>query len=91
MGNRSQMPAVEIYTREFCGYCDAAKALLRRKGVAFTEIDVTGNRERRAEMTSRAEGQMTVPQIFIGSTHIGGCDELYALDQSGGLDPLLSA
>jgi glutaredoxin 3 len=85
------MPAVEIYTREFCGYCDAAKALLRRKGVAFTEIDVTGNRARRTEMTTRAQGQMTVPQIFIGSTHIGGCDELYALDQSGGLDPLLSA
>jgi len=85
------MPAVEIYTREFCGYCDAAKSLLRRKGVIFTEIDVTGNRARRAEMTNRAQGRMTVPQIFIGSTHIGGCDELYALDQSGGLDPLLSA
>jgi glutaredoxin 3 len=91
MGDPSQMPAVEIYTREFCGYCDAAKALLRRKGVLFTEIDVTGNRERRAEMSSRAQGRMTVPQIFIGSTHVGGCDELYALDRSGGLDPLLSA
>jgi glutaredoxin 3 len=87
----TKIPAVEIYTREFCGYCDAAKALLRRKGVPFTEIDVTGNRERRAEMTSRAQGRMTVPQIFIGPTHIGGCDELYALDRSGGLDPLLSA
>jgi glutaredoxin 3 len=85
------MPAVEIYTRELCGYCDAAKALLHRKGVTFTEIDVTGNRERRAEMTSRAQGRMTVPQIFIGATHIGGCDELYALDRSGGLDPLLAA
>jgi len=91
MSDPAKMPAVEIYTREFCGYCDAAKALLRRKGVTFTEIDVTGNRARRAEMTSRAQGQMTLPQIFIGSTHIGGCDELYALDQSGGLDPLLSA
>jgi glutaredoxin 3 len=91
MSDPPKMPAVEIYTREFCGYCDAAKALLRRKGVEFTEIDVTGNRERRAEMTSRAQGRMTLPQIFIGSTHIGGCDELYALDQSGGLDPLLSA
>ena len=91
MSDPAKMPAVEIYTREFCGYCDAAKALLRRKGVTFTEIDVTGNRSRRAEMTSRAQGRMTVPQIFIGSTHIGGCDELYALDQSGGLDPLLSA
>jgi glutaredoxin 3 len=91
MSDAAKMPAVEIYTREFCGYCDAAKALLRRKGVVFTEIDVTGNRERRAEMTNRAQGRMTVPQIFIGATHIGGCDDLYALDQSGGLDPLLSA
>ena len=91
MNDGPKMPAVEIYTREFCGYCDAAKALLRRKGVTFTEIDVTGNRERREEMTSRADGRMTVPQIFIGSTHVGGCDELYALDQSGELDPLLSA
>ena len=91
MNDAAKMPAVEIYTREFCGYCDAAKELLRRKGVIFTEIDVTGNRERRDEMTSRARGRRTVPQIFIGSTHVGGCDDLYALDQSGGLDPLLSA
>jgi glutaredoxin 3 len=91
MRSAAKMPAVEIYTREFCGYCDAAKALLRRKGVTFTEIDITGNRERRAEMTSRAQGRNTVPQIFVGATHVGGCDELYALDQSGGLDPLLAA
>jgi glutaredoxin 3 len=91
MNDVAKMPAVEIYTREFCGYCDAAKELLRRKGVIFTEIDVTGNRERRAEMRSRAQGHNTLPQIFIGSTHIGGCDDLYALDQSGRLDPLLSA
>ena len=91
MNDAANMPAVEIYTREFCGYCDAAKELLRRKGVIFTEIDVTGNRERRAEMRSRAQGRNTLPQIFIGSTHVGGCDELYALDQSGRLDPLLSA
>ena len=91
MNDAATMPAVEIYTREFCGYCDAAKELLRRKGVIFTEIDVTGNRERRAEMRSRAQGRNTVPQIFIGPTHVGGCDDLYALDQSGRLDPLLSA
>jgi glutaredoxin 3 len=91
MNDAATMPAVEIYTREFCGYCDAAKELLRRKGVIFTEIDVTGNRERRAEMRSRAQGRNTVPQIFIGATHVGGCEDLYALDQSGRLDPLLSA
>jgi len=83
------MPPIEIYTREFCGYCEAAKELLRRKGVAFTEIDATGNRERRAEMTSRANGRSTFPQIFIGATHVGGCDDLYALDRAGELDPLL--
>jgi glutaredoxin 3 len=91
MNDQPPIRAVEIYTREFCGYCDAAKALLRRKGIDFTEIDITGNRERRAEMAGRSHGRMTVPQIFIGSTHIGGCDDLYALDQSGELDPLLSA
>jgi glutaredoxin 3 len=64
---------------------------LQRKGVAFTEIDVTGDRERRAEMIDRANGRMTTPQIFIGSAHVGGCDELYALDEAGGLDPLLTA
>ena len=85
------MAAVVIYTRAYCSYCDWAKELLARKGVDFTEIDVTGNRERRAEMRSRAQGRNTLPQIFIGSTHVGGCDDLYALDQSGRLDPLLSA
>jgi len=85
------MPSIEIYTRDFCGYCEAAKDLLRRKGVAYTEIDVTGNRERRIEMTSRAGGLTTVPQIFIASVHIGGCDELYALDRAGELDPLLQS
>ncbi len=86
-----RMGKVEIYTREFCGYCDAARELLQRKGIAFTEIDVTGNRERRAQMTERANGRTTVPQIFIGSTHVGGCDDLYALDRAGRLDPLLQA
>jgi glutaredoxin 3 len=84
------MPPVVIYTRAYCSYCDWAKELLQRKGVAFTEIDVTGNRERRAEMIDRAHGRVTTPQIFIGAAHVGGCDELYALDQAGELDPLLT-
>ena len=84
------MPPVVIYTREYCFYCESARELLRQKGVAFTEIDVTGNRERRAEMTARAQGRTTVPQIFIGATHVGGCDELYALEEAGALDGLLT-
>jgi glutaredoxin 3 len=85
------MADIIIYTRAYCAYCDWAKELLQRKGAAFTEIDVTGNRERRAEMIDRANGRMTTPQIFIGETHVGGCDELYALDEAGKLDPLLNA
>ena len=85
------MADIVIYTRAYCAYCDWAKELLERKGAAFTEIDVTGNRERRAEMVDRANGRMTTPQIFIGDTHVGGCDELYALDEAGKLDPLLNA
>ena len=85
------MPPVVIYTREYCFYCESARELLHRKGVAFTEIDVTGNRERRAEMTARAHGRTTVPQIFIGPTHVGGCDELYELEEAGTLDRLLTA
>ena len=85
------MAPVVVYTRAYCSYCEWAKELLQRKGVAFTEIDVTGNRERRAEMIERANGQATTPQIFIGATHVGGCEELYALDEAGGLDPLLTA
>ena len=84
------MTEVEIYTTRFCPYCHAAKALLSRKGVAFKEIDVTMDREGRRKMIERAHGRMTVPQIFIGATHIGGCDELYALDRAGGLDPLIA-
>jgi glutaredoxin 3 len=85
------MAPVVIYTRDYCFYCDSAKELLRRKGIDFTEIDVTGNRERRAEMVARASGRATVPQIFVGATHVGGCDELYALEEAGRLDPLLTA
>lgn len=83
------MARVEIYTTRFCGYCQSAKALLSRKGVAFSEIDVTGDREGRNQMVARANGRMTVPQIFIGQTHVGGCDDLYDLESAGRLDPLL--
>ncbi len=83
------MAAVEIYTTNSCPYCQWAKELLVRKNVTFTEIDVTGNRQARAKMIDRANGRTTVPQIFIGATHVGGCDDLYALDDAGELDPLL--
>jgi glutaredoxin 3 len=83
------MSQIEIYTTPYCPYCIAAKELLKRKGVAFTEIDVSGDSKRRAEMTKRSNGGYTVPQIFIGKTHVGGCDDLYALDGEGKLDPLL--
>ena len=85
------MPPIEVYTTPYCSYCSAAKDLLRRKGATFTEIDVSTNSERMTEMVERANGRMTVPQIFIGPTHVGGCDDLYALDRSGKLDLLLSA
>jgi glutaredoxin 3 len=83
------MPRVEIYTTPFCPYCRWAKELLRKKHVEFSEIDVSRDRELRQEMTARANGRTTVPQIFIGPTHVGGCDDLYALDEAGNLDPLL--
>ncbi len=85
------MPPIEIYTTPWCGYCRAAKALLTRKGVAFTEIDVSEDPERRREMLARANGRWTVPQIFIGDTHVGGSDDLHALERAGKLDPLLAA
>jgi glutaredoxin 3 len=84
------MPLIEIYTTRYCPYCHAAKALLKRKGAAFTEIDVSGDREQREAMIKRADGQMTVPQIFIDTAHIGGSDELHALERAGKLDPLLA-
>lgn len=85
------MPPVEIYTTRYCPYCIRAKALLKRKGVEFTEIDVGRDWERRSEMVQRAEGRVTVPQIFIGAVHVGGCDDLHALEREGKLDPLLAA
>jgi glutaredoxin 3 len=84
------MMPVEIYTTRTCGYCSAAKSLLKRKGVPFTEFDVTGDPEGRSKMVERARGRMTVPQIFVGATHVGGFDDLYALDHAGKLDPLLA-
>lgn len=85
------MKPVEIYTTPLCGFCHAAKSLLTRKGVAFTEIDVSRDPQLRAAMVDRAGGRRTVPQIFIGGTHVGGCDDLYALDGAGRLDPMLAA
>ena len=85
------MKPVEIYTSPYCGYCHAAKRLLTSKGVSFSEIDVMAAPERRAEMVQRANGGRTVPQIFIGDEHVGGCDELHALERAGKLDPMLSA
>lgn len=84
------MPPVTIYTTRLCPYCTAAKSLLRQKSVAFDEIDVTGSPGGRKAMTERAEGRTTVPQIFIGDRHVGGCDDLYDLDQAGQLDQLLA-
>ncbi|MEL6562855.1 MAG: glutaredoxin 3 [Pseudomonadota bacterium] len=85
------MKPVEIYTSPLCGFCHAAKRLLNEKGIDFTEVDVLKHPERKAEMIQRANGGRTVPQIFVGETHVGGCDDLYALEQSGKLDPLLAA
>ena len=85
------MVRVEIYTTPWCGYCRAAKALLARKGVEFVEIDVSVVPDRRSEMVRRANGRWTVPQIFVGETHVGGSDDLHALDRAGKLDPLLAA
>ena len=82
------MARVEIYTTPTCPYCVAAKQLLRRKGVGYTEIDVSRDPLLRDAMTRRAGGVRTVPQIFISGKHVGGCDELHALDHEGGLDPL---
>lgn len=81
---------VEIYTTPYCGYCRMAKQLLGRKNVAYTEIDVANDPALRQKMIERAGGRTTVPQIFIGGTHVGGCDDLYELNDAGNLDTLLS-
>jgi glutaredoxin 3 len=84
------MAQVEIYTRDYCYYCQAAKELLNRKAVPFSEINTTGRPDLRVEMVNRANGRTTVPQIFVGAVHVGGCDDLLALEASGRLDPLLA-
>ncbi len=84
------MSKVTIYTTPFCPYCHSAKALLRRKNVEFSEIDVSYDADERQRMMAKANGRRTVPQIFIGETHVGGSDELHALDRQGKLDPLLA-
>lgn len=85
------MKSVEIYTGNFCGYCTRAKQLLSKKGVNFVEHPVGLDPDKRAEMVQRSRGGRTVPQIFIGDWHVGGYDELYALDRAGKLDPMLAA
>jgi len=85
------MADVVIYTRPFCGYCARALSLLSQKGVAFTEIDAGMDPDKRREMVQRAGGRSTFPQIFIGGAHIGGCDEMMALERAGKLDPMLQA
>jgi glutaredoxin 3 len=85
------LPPIVIYTKSSCPYCHAAKDLLRRKGAPFEEIRVDGDRAAQAAMAVKAGGRSTVPQIFIGDTHVGGCDDIYELDSAGRLDPLLGA
>ena len=85
------MPRVEIYSTPWCPFCLAAKRLLERKGVSFEDTDVSGNAALRQEMMRRANGRHTVPQIFIAGKHVGGSDDLHALDRAGKLDPMLAA
>lgn len=83
------MPIIEMYTTKICPYCVRAKALFESKGVKVTEIDVSDDEDLRNKMMQRAGGRRSVPQIFIGDRHIGGCDDLYALNAKGELDSLL--
>lgn len=85
------MASVVIYTRQACGYCSAAKRLLETKGVAYTEFDATGAPDLRQEMMRKANGRSTFPQIFIDDAHVGGCDDLHALEREGKLDVMLAA
>ncbi len=88
---QENMASVVIYTRQFCGYCSAAKKLLETKGVTYQEHDATHAPEVRQEMIARANGRSTFPQIFIDERHVGGCDDLHALERAGELDALLAA
>lgn len=85
------MPQVTVYSGPFCPYCTKAKALLDKKGVAYVEYNVKADDDKLKEMLERSGGRQTIPQIFIDDRHIGGCDDLYALEQAGSLDPLLAA
>jgi glutaredoxin 3 len=85
------MSKVTIYTTPICPYCARAKRLLKDKGATIEEIDIFMNSDARAQMEEKSGGRRTVPQIFVGETHVGGCDELYALEDDGALDPLLNA
>jgi glutaredoxin 3 len=84
------MKTVRMYTTPICPYCVRAKSLLKKKGVEVEEIDIYMSNEARQEMQSNTGGARTVPQIFIGDTHVGGCDDLYALEKAGKLDPMLA-
>jgi glutaredoxin 3 len=84
-------PNVEIYTWASCPFCIRAKALLKQKGIAFTEYAIDGDELARAAMAKRANGRRSVPQIFVNDQHLGGCDDLYALERAGKLDALLAA
>ncbi len=85
------MKKVEIYTTNMCPYCSAAKALLQKKGIKYSEIDVSYDPDTRKKMSERAGGRRSVPQVFIGAEHVGGCDDLHELDAAGGLDKMLVA
>lgn len=85
------MPEILIYSRPACGYCDLAKDLFRRKGLAFSEVNIAEDQSRLSEMVERSGGRMTFPQIFVGETHVGGYTDLAGLDRRGGLDALLNA
>ena len=84
------MARIELYTSPTCGYCHAAKRLLAEKGASYEETDVTADPAKRSEMMQRANGGRTTPQIFVGETHVGGCDDLFALERAGKLDALLA-
>lgn len=84
------MKPIEIYTSPLCGFCHSAKRLLKQKGVTYSEVNILAQPKRKQEMMKRANGRHTVPQIFIGKTHVGGCDDLYDLDNDGKLDALLA-
>lgn len=83
------MPRVELFSGPYCPYCDKAKALLNKKNIAFEEFNVKSDEVKLSEMLERSNGRKTIPQIFINGQHIGGCDDLYALDGAGKLDALL--